>query len=137
MDYFVQDELRMRLLLLYLIAGIAGALGGCGAGAVMALTSKTTIRRMQVVAYVIIGLVSGLFVLAFGYLFGIETDSPESLARWALVMGLTVPIALFSHNMAISAVLRKFGFEIEFTLRRNKEERRDRLRLLDDEEGRN
>ncbi len=124
----------MRLLLLYLIAGIAGALGGCGAGAIMALTNKKTISGMQVISYIIIGMISGLFVFAFGYLFALDTDNPAVLSRWALLMGITVPISLFSHNMALSAVLKKFGFEIEFTLRRNKEERRERWRFIDDDD---
>lgn len=117
---------RMRLMLLYLIAAIAGALGGCGAGAFMALTTKRSIRRMQVVAYIVIGTVAGLFVLSFGFVFGLDTDKPDILARWALLVGLMVPISLFSQNYAISAVLRKFGFELEFTLRRKNEERRGR-----------
>lgn len=115
---------KMRLLLLYLVAAIAGALGGCGAGAMLALTSKSAIRAMQVVAYATIGFTCGMFVLAFGYLLGLDTDDPAVLVRWSLLLGMTVPITLFSHNMAISAILRRFGFEIEFTIRRNKEERR-------------
>lgn len=128
---------QMRLLLLYTIAAIAGALGGCGAGAVLALTSKTKVRQMQIVAYIVIGLVTGLFVLSFGYLFGVDTDNEPTLARWALLMGLMVPLSLFSQNYAISAVLKRFGFEMEFTLRRNKEERRDHVKLVEDEEDRN
>lgn len=117
-------KLDLGIVLLYVVAAIAGAAGGCGAGAVMMMAPKSQIRTMQLFAYSLIGLIAGLLTFGFSHIAGIELNDTFSLIKWCAMVGLGVPVALFSKNLAISAVLRRFGWEVQFTMRRSGENRR-------------
>ena len=106
------------------IASVAGAFGGCSAAGLMILGSKSAIRMVQFLAYVFIGMTSGLLTFLFGDLGGIETTDTMAVIRWSVAMGISVPVTLFSKNIAIMAVLRRFGIEVKFTIRKQTEDRR-------------
>ena len=106
------------------IAAIAGAVGGCGAAGFMVVRSRSAVRVAQFFAYISIGIVSGLITFLFGSLVGVDTADTEVVIRWALVMGTAVPIALLSKNLVITFILKRLGWEIQFTIRKQKEDRR-------------
>lgn len=114
----------LNVVFLYVLAAIAGLFGGCGAGAIMVLTSKKNVRIAQFMAYAFIGAIAAMLMLGFGYMAGIQVHDTAGLIRWSVGAGVGVPIALFCQNLTISAVLRKFGWELQFTMRRGNENRR-------------
>jgi uncharacterized membrane protein YgdD (TMEM256/DUF423 family) len=121
---FPSHALDYTMASLAAIAAIAGAMGGFGAAGLMILGSKTAVRWVQAFAYVAIGVIAGLLTFLFGELFHIDTHNTVDVIRWSAAVGLCLPIALFSKNLVVTAMLRRFGWEIQFTVRKKTEDRR-------------
>lgn len=121
---WVVELLDWSVVSLAAVAAIAGAIGGCGAAGFMILKSKSALKIAQAFAYISIGLVAGIITYLFGSSAGLDISDTTEVIKWAVIMGSTVPIALFAKNVVITAILRKFGWEIQFTIRKEKQERR-------------
>lgn len=116
--------------LLFIIAGITGAIGGCAGAAHIFLMKDKPVRTMQVIAYGMIGLFLGL--LSFGILAAgthyslIEVHSVEAMIGFCLAFGFGGSLFLSGTNIIIHWTTKHLGdWEIKFTARQDTEERRD------------
>lgn len=103
------------MLLAYAIAAVCGAIGGCGASAAVAIYDKRHMTIANALAYGIVGVVSGVLVLAFGV---VSRDDFEQIARWSLIVAIGVPLVLGGHNIGARFFLKRLGIEVDVNLRK-------------------
>ena len=116
------------VLLAYALAGISGAVGGCGAAGVHLLhpPNKLVLRLTHLVAYAIIGFIAGVMFAAYGLTFRADINALSQVVPGAIMAGFGITLALASTNFSTRWILRRFGIEVELTVRRTEnEERRD------------
>lgn len=114
-----KDPKLIGVIIGYAISAVAGALGGCGSVAAVSIIDRKTLHAANVIAYTFLGMVSGLLVFAFGDLLGITHDEIRDLARHSLLVGFLVPCILAGHNFGIRLMLKKFGWDVQVTIRRD------------------
>lgn len=119
--------------ILLLIAGIAGAIGGCAGAAHIFLTADKPVRLMQVIAYGILGTFLGLLsfgLLAIGKSYGLmEISSIEAMIGFCLAFGFGGSLFLSGTNIIIHWTTKHLGkWEVKFTARQDKEERREKIK---------
>lgn len=109
------EKLSWVELIAYSIAGVGGALGGCAvASHGLLANNKKDIRLAQFFAYMILGTMGSL--LTFSYSFFAYESIGEILGP-ALLSGYSFAILLGAGNITARAVLRRFGKEIQITVR--------------------
>lgn len=118
-------------IVLFHLAAVSGAMGGCAAGAAIGL-KRREILFGQIVAYGLIGFVCGGASYAFGHLFDHPGDV-KSIMGWAVAVGVGVPVILACHNFGARYAFRVFGVDVEFTMRKPGEERRSKNRRVGDD----
>ena len=110
--------------ILYAIASIAGALGGCAAGAHYYATARTA-KLAFVLAYMILGAIFGIIFFASVSVFSFFVlHSVHELILYSLVAGSAGSVMLFSANWTVKTIFKRLGVEVEVTLRKGNEERR-------------
>ena len=115
---------------LYAIATISGALGGCAAGMHYYANTKTA-KWAFVIAYVILGAIFGVIFFAGASVYNFRVGSVHELVLYSTGAGSAGSIMLFSANWTVKAIFRRLGVEVEVTLRRDKEDRRNSRRSED------
>lgn len=114
---------ELTLGILYAIATIAGALGGCAAGMHYYANAKTA-RAAFILAYVILGGIFGVVFFAGASVLNFSVASIHELVLYSLVAGSAGSVMLFSANWTVKAIFKRLGVEVEVTLRKGGEERR-------------
>lgn len=109
-------------LVMYALAAISGGLGG-GAVASHGVLRGQPPRSSYVIAYVIIGMMFGVLMLAYGSLFGADTASLDKLIGHAVLAGAVGSMLLASSNLSARWVLKRLGIEIEVTIKRSGDEK--------------
>lgn len=117
-------------MLLYVIAAIAGGLGGCAAAAYY--TTHTSAPRLHfTIAYVLLGAVFGIVALSALAVWPVmELDSLHHVILYALLSGSAGSLALISANVTIMVILKRLGIELQITMRKSGEERRSNSHQL-------
>ena len=112
---FVVEKLSWLELIAYSVAAVGGALGGCAVASHGLLSNnKKDIRMAQFFAYMILGTMGAL--LSFSYsLFAYE--SIGDILGSSLLSGYSFAILLGAGNVTARAVLRRFGKEVQVTIR--------------------
>ena len=130
-DRFLALLSDTSLLLLYIIAAIAGGLGGCGAAAFYA-THNASVRMIFVVAYIMLGMVFGIIALAVAatWEFTPNVSTLHELILYAVLSGAAGSLALVSANATIMILLRRLGIELQITIRKPGEDRRNPTRPI-------
>ena len=116
------------VLLAYALAGISGAIGGCGAAGAHLLhpPNKLVLRLTHLLAYAIIGFIAGVMFAAYGLTFRADVNVLSQVVPGAIAAGFGIALALASTNFSARWILRRLGVEVELTVRRTEnEERRD------------
>ena len=116
------------VLLAYALAGISGAVGGCGAAGMHLLrpSNKLTLRLVHLMAYAIIGFIAGIMFAAYGLAFRSDINTLAQVVPGAIMSGFGIALALASTNFSTRWILSRLGIEVELTVRRTyDEERRD------------
>lgn len=103
------------LLLAYAVAAVCGAIGGCGAAAAVSIYDRRRMTLANALAYCVVGIVSGVLVLAFGV---VSHDDFEQIARWSLIIAIGVPLILGGHNIGARFFLKRLGIEVDVNLRK-------------------
>lgn len=111
------------LALLYAIAAISGALGGC-AVAIRTMKAESHAKTVFLGAYVILGFVFGIVTLATVFITGHAPDDVHQLILMTGAGGAAGTMALATSNWAVRAVLKRFGLEVQVTFRKDADERR-------------
>lgn len=113
-------------LLAYVLAGISGGLGGCGAASAQFLRSPDgpTLRLAYITAYMIIGAIGGVLFAAYAMRSGFIGPGLAAVVPGAIVAGLLLSALLAGTNITARWLLRRLGIEVEVTVRRHDEERR-------------
>jgi len=116
--------------ILFVVASITGAIGGCAGAAHIFLMQDKPIRLLQLIAYGVIGMFLGLLsfgIIAAGTYFGmIEIHSIEALIGFTLAFGFGGSLFLSGTNIIIQWTTKHLGdWEIKFTARPDSLDRRD------------
>ena len=111
------------LAVLYAIAAISGALGGCAASCYY-MTHDKAPRWAFAVAYTVVGCVFGVVTFA-GLALLHPPASIHLLVLYSLGGGAAGAVALGSANLTVRILLRHLGVEVAVTMRKAGEERRD------------
>jgi hypothetical protein len=103
----------------YAIAGVSGAIGGCGAASVHLLRNERMVvtRAAYAVAYALIGAIAGVLFAAYGLLFRPEMQSVAQVVPGAMISGLSMALTLAGTNISAKWILRRLGIELELTIR--------------------
>lgn len=111
-------------LVLYAIAAISGGMGGC-ASALYYLTHKDSrATKAFIVAYIILGLMFGVITIALLILSDRGPSDVHELILFSFAGGVVGSVGLLSTNWTVRAVLRKFGLDVQLTIRPDDAERR-------------
>lgn len=108
---------------LYAIATISGALGGCASGMHYYATAKTA-KASFVLAYMILGAIFGVIFFAGASVFSISVATVHELILYSIGAGTAGSVMLFSANWTVKAIFKRLGVEVEVTLRKGGEDRR-------------
>lgn len=108
----------------YAVAAISGGLGGCGVAAHQVLRGGKP-RLSYVVAYGIIGIMFGVLALAYGTFIGVTGQSMDSIIGNSVLAGAVGSITLASTNISARWILKRLGIEVQVTVRRRDDERRN------------
>lgn len=100
-------------LLLYLIATVAGALGGCAAASHRLLRQGGDKVWMYFLAYSIIGTFFGVLSFAAHSVILTPYSGIHELTMFSLVYGFGGAIALAATNLSAKFILKKLGVEID------------------------
>lgn len=113
------------VMILYVIAAVSGGLGGCAAGCYY-LTHDKRPRLAFAVSYALLGVVFGVitFAVISAYHFP-ELDSVHKAILFSIIGGLAGAVMLASANLTVLLLFRKLGIEIQITMRKSGEDRRD------------
>lgn len=113
---------EFTLTVLYAIAVVSGALGGCAAGIYYSQRSRRMFTFALFVAYTILGLMFGVVVFAGAMVAGYKLGTVHELVLHSLVGGFAGSLALFSANWTVKALFQRFGIEVEIQLRKTKKD---------------
>lgn len=108
------------VLLLFALAMVTGAVGGCSAAAVVAMQDKRKMQSALFVAYAVVGAVFAALVMAYGEAFGLHLSTLQEQIGASLIAGIAAPTVLAGQNFGIRFMLRRLGFEVEWTIRKSK-----------------
>ena len=111
-------------LIVYAVAAISGALGGCSAAA-HRFISEGALRVSFILAYAVMGMVMGVLVVAYGSLAFGPINSLEEVIGHAMLAGLTGSTMLAGGHVTARWALKQFGIEVVVTARKRGEDRRD------------
>lgn len=111
-------------LLLYAIAAISGAMGGCASALYHLSHGGKQAFYAFAAAYAFMGLVFGVITIAVLVMYGEGPKDIHELILFSFIGGGGGSIALLSTNWTVRAVLRKFGLDVQLTIRPESEERR-------------
>ena len=100
-------------LLLYLIATIAGALGGCAAASHRLLRQGDDKFWMYLLAYSIIGTFFGVLSFAGHATIGTPYAGIHEATLFSLVYGFGGAVALAATNLSVKFILKRLGIEID------------------------
>lgn len=114
---------------LFILAAITGAIGGCAGAAHIFLTQSKPIRLIQIIAYGVLGMFFGLLsfgLLAAGKHYGVlDIESVEAMIGFSLSFAFLGTLFLSGTNVIIYWTTKHFGkWEVKFTARQESEERR-------------
>lgn len=112
------------LLVLYAISAVSGGLGGCAAAA-WYIGKHPKPRWAMIAAYIILGVVFGVITLGISFFVNDGPKDLNVLALETIVGGASGAIALLSANLTARLIFRKLGVEVQLTVRRDTEERRE------------
>lgn len=107
------DELS---LFLYIVALVAGGIGGAGAAALVA-QRRDHVRWLTLAAHLIHGAILGVLLLAFGWMVGIDPGTRGELVGYSMAGGFVGALLMGGSQIGVRAVLRRFGYELEVSLR--------------------
>ncbi len=110
--------------LLYAIASISGALGGCAVSCYY-VTHDQAPRWAFAVVYTMIGLIFGALTFAGLAVIDHPVPSPHHLILYAAAGGTIASLAMASLNMTVKLIFKRLGLEVQITLRKSGQERRD------------
>lgn len=112
------------LAILYAVAAVSGALGGCTVSCYY-ITHDKTPRWAFAVVYIIIGLIFG--ALTFAGLEAIDHPfgSAHHIVLYSAAGGTIAAVVMASLNLTVKMIFKHLGIELQVTLRRPNEERRD------------
>jgi len=117
-------KIDLWALVLYGIAAVSGAVGASAPAAHHYLHSKKP-SVFFFIAYVLAGCGFGVLTLATCVLFIMPPVTVDQLIWITSAGGTAGALTLASANWSMGFILRKMGFEVQWTIRREKEERRD------------
>lgn len=103
-------------LFLYIVAAIAGGLGGAGAAAFVA-QRREQVRWLTLAAHLIHGVLLGVLFLAFGWTVGLDPETRGEVLGYSMVAGFGGALVMGGSQVGVRAVLRRFGYELEVSLR--------------------
>ncbi|MFP4615571.1 MAG: hypothetical protein ACLFRB_06815 [Thiohalorhabdus sp.] len=113
----MRDPLETITLLMYLIAAISGGMGGAAAAGYQVLRDGR-LRLLTALAYLVVGAVLGVLVLAYGWMVGVEPYTWGDLIGHSMVAGLIGSASLAGSSIGAQMVLRKLGWEVEINVHR-------------------
>ncbi len=105
---------------MYALAAISGGLGGCAVAGQYVLRGGTA-RLSYMLAYIIIGVMFGVLVLAYGATFGVESSSIDQVIGNSIIAGAAGSLSLASSNISARWVLKRLGIEVQVTVKRRGE----------------
>lgn len=110
---------EILILLAYALAGISGAIGGCGAAGLRLLRGddKIAVHLAHMAAYAIVGLISGIMFAAYGLVFRPDAHALSQVVPGAIISGLGICLTLAGTNVSARWILRRLGVEVELTVR--------------------
>ena len=108
--------------LLYALAAISGGLGGCTIAGQRLLTGKP-MRFSFFIAYAVVGATFGLLFAAYGLI--LVDDHPSKIIAPSILAGMAGSMLLGSVNWTARIILKHLGIEIQVTMRKYEEDRRD------------
>ena len=82
-------------------------------------------RASFFLAYALIGILFGVLALAYGSVFGTDTTSIDDVIRTSAIAGSAGALVLAGSNLSARLILKRLGIEIEVTVRKKDEDRRD------------
>lgn len=107
---------------LYAIAVVSGALGGCAAGAFYTRRQQRNLTWALLATYIIFGVVFSVITFTASAVFKYDLDTVHELVLISMMGGFGGSLALFSANWTVKAVFRRLGVELEITLRKRDRE---------------
>lgn len=116
------DRYTNAIYLLYALAAISGGLGGCAIAGHKHLTGQK-MRLSYFFAYALIGAVFGVLFAAYGLV--ITSQHPTEIIGPALLAGMVGSMSLGSMNWIARITLKHLGVEIQVTMRKSEEDRRN------------
>lgn len=110
----------------YVLAGISGGLGGCGAASAQFLRAngQARLRLAYLLAYCVIGIIGGVLFAAYALQFDAAAHTLADVVPGSILAGMMLSAILAGTNITARWVLRRLGIEVEVTVRRHDEERR-------------
>lgn len=108
---------------LYAVAAISGALGGCATSCYY-MTHDKHPRWTFAIAYTIMGVVFGILTYA-GLAIYHRPETVDMLVVSSIAGGAAGALALGAANLTVRLILRRLGVEVAFTVRKAGEDRRD------------
>jgi hypothetical protein len=112
------------ILVLFAVAAISGGLGGCASALASAMRENKSASVAFVFAYIILGVVFGIVTLSVLTFYDHGPTSINDLILFSTAGGAAGSIGLASANWSIRAAFRKFGVDVQLTVRRMEDERR-------------
>lgn len=109
-------------LVLYSIAAVSGALGGCAAAS-NHIMQGNALRISFVLAYAITGASMGVLTIAYANIFFGTTDLSQVIGH-SLLAGLAGSTLMAGGHVSARWVLKRFGIEVSITARKTSEDRR-------------
>ena len=101
-------------LLLYVLATISGAFGGCAVAAYQTLhKKKPEVTQAVFLAYAILGGFFGLLFVLYAGMLGYELTTLSQFLGHAALVGAAASVTLAASNFSIRFFLRRLGLEIE------------------------
>lgn len=113
------------MVMLMMLAIVAGGVGGCAGAAHLFLAKHVSLRLVQVLAYMMLGVFMGLVSLASIIMLKIEVKDVPTLMGFCAALGFGGSLVLSGVNVSVHWISKHFNVELKWTLRRDAEERRD------------
>lgn len=112
-------HMNRGITLLYVIALVAGGLGGCAAASHYMLRNKEDSRPMAIyfIAYGVLGTFFGIGGFALHAFMGMPYNGPHQVVLFSLVYGFGGAAALAATNVSMKFLLRRLGIEVSVTVK--------------------
>ena len=107
-------------LFMYALAAISGGLGGFAIASHSLIRGNPT-RASYFLAYGVLGVAFGVLALAYGHFFGMNSGSIDRVVGNSVIAGAVGSVVLASTNISARWILKRFGIEVQVTVKRRGE----------------